>query len=958
MGYSLNSSQYTGTQGLSTATTSSTLTDSSQAWTVNAYAGCWVQSYSGGFPTRALVASNTATALTVTPIPGSNSNWDQGTPDVGREYVVSSLQSQVGRLFHVGFGNGNQWYGYILQPDSNQQSGGFHEKTDIVAKDQLIQYSSPNLIDRDITFWPRVSQGDFSGGMGQTVALDFTRYWDSTLDVRSPGYLTSWPLWTSMTVQGTLVNPGSAQVVSAGGKLFVTYGESNFHIYTVVPPSTVTTTALDIVAKTIDTDGYYIYVSDGTAIERRVATALGTTTTITNPGTVTIAQIWSIQQGTNGRWIFYTDQAFPSSSLYRVDLTGAFPSPGVQVPLGGLVSEIVDIVPYQTGVAILTAGGTAAGTRQGWDLWYFDGANTTQIFHREAYVPAGLTVSQGVLYISENPSIGTYGRTQLVSVQSGSETVVASLGTPPGYNNLASIGQPRAIGSLVYFSTVTAAVRNITAQYLVVYNPLTGSVFHTNDPSPMPTGFRTLSSLGETPALSVISQGAGSILYMNTGSFLAGGGSSIALVGSTGAIATAAAASVTPTFPQTPTTGNLLVLAATALLPVLAGTPAFSISGATGWLRAGSQTHTPPGLRTELWYKPSCTGASEVTPTVSCAGASNMSAELTEWSGAAALAVLDALGTASAANVGSLTITTSGPVAVTGEVGIAVFAETRSPANTGAWTPGGGWTNAANDIGVSQVLHTAVDYQLNPTAAVVLSETGTSSIAGPSRSWTGVTATFLPAAIPILYNTGGKLVTSRYDFSTPGIDKRFRRLEAIHAPIPTNCSLTIDCFIDKDPVAYTSGLMPDATVTNSRSGAVTTDFFLANLIGHSAYFVFTFTSSDNASSITLNWYSVEITTPLAWDMTLACTNARRLLTQQDDDSQGVTAKDLADFWRDAWENPKRLTMFARDGFAYTVALESFERWNPSPKTQTVETTRGASEEYFVKVTLRQTLADS
>lgn len=65
--------------GTSTGTGATTLTDSTQAWTVNAYSGCTVSS-GGSF---GIITSNTATAVTIT-------SWSGGTPAPGLSYSITS----------------------------------------------------------------------------------------------------------------------------------------------------------------------------------------------------------------------------------------------------------------------------------------------------------------------------------------------------------------------------------------------------------------------------------------------------------------------------------------------------------------------------------------------------------------------------------------------------------------------------------------------------------------------------------------------------------------------------------------------------------------------------------------------------------------------------------------------------------------------------------------------------
>ena len=69
---------------------------------------------------------------------------------------------------------------------SNQQ----HEETELQHKDQLIQFGTSALIDREFEQWPQVTQGDWSGGSNQRVyggsTADPTRFWAGV-----PGLL--WP---------------------------------------------------------------------------------------------------------------------------------------------------------------------------------------------------------------------------------------------------------------------------------------------------------------------------------------------------------------------------------------------------------------------------------------------------------------------------------------------------------------------------------------------------------------------------------------------------------------------------------------------------------------------------------------------------------------------------------------------------------------------------------------------
>src|SRR5215467_7120984 len=115
------------------------------------------------------------------------------------QYVpnTSNFQAgQVGGLYHIGLSDGVNSFGYILQNwGGTDQRSSFNESSNVTDKQALTQYSSQALIDRDLAYYPRVSQGDFSGGELQEVFIDATREFDSDLEIRTPGYLMLRPAW-------------------------------------------------------------------------------------------------------------------------------------------------------------------------------------------------------------------------------------------------------------------------------------------------------------------------------------------------------------------------------------------------------------------------------------------------------------------------------------------------------------------------------------------------------------------------------------------------------------------------------------------------------------------------------------------------------------------------------------------------------------------------------------------
>src|SRR5215469_18853157 len=122
--------------------------------------------------------------------------------------IVSTDPAKAGTVYHVVIGDGTRSYGYMIQnqgPTSDKSA--FNESTDINSRDKLIQFSSPSLIDQHLVNYPRVSQGDFSGGALQLVFLDATKFFDSDLDINTPGYLQLRPSLSRTTK--AITSPGS-----------------------------------------------------------------------------------------------------------------------------------------------------------------------------------------------------------------------------------------------------------------------------------------------------------------------------------------------------------------------------------------------------------------------------------------------------------------------------------------------------------------------------------------------------------------------------------------------------------------------------------------------------------------------------------------------------------------------------------------------------------------------------
>lgn len=385
---------------------------------------------------------------------------------------------EVGTLYHLAIGTKSsaalsapdRIVGFVLQ---NKQGSEFSENTDLHSKEALTQYASQNLIDRDLVNNPRVTQGRWDLGFLQTVLTDLARYMDSDLETSVPGYLFLKPQWLRAVKAG--ITPGPAPVpatVSWNGDFWTTFGEASGNIYS---SNAGTTLTLPIVAQFIDSDGTFLYFSDGTNIYRRsIAGANTQIVTAVNNGP--ILQMWIIQQGTNGYFLYYLATG---GNLYKIDVSGtlAFPvAPGSQpqVPLGSGALSVVDVKAYGTAVVILTKDGSTSSLT----VWTHDGVNLTPTITVPGYDGHGFTVCLGDIYVSCHAS-GQSTPPVLARVGPGSFDIVAEPGTPFPVANQSCLA-PISSGKYVYWPIIGPSITGVSNApgYVVRFNVVTGEATH------------------------------------------------------------------------------------------------------------------------------------------------------------------------------------------------------------------------------------------------------------------------------------------------------------------------------------------------------------------------------------------------------------------------------------------------------------------------------------------------
>jgi hypothetical protein len=418
--------------------------------------------------------------------------------------------AHVGQLYHIGIGTTSpgasavdNLCGYNLVDD--QQLGRFIEKTDLHTKSTLTQYSSENIIDRDFVNTPRVTDGDFSGGALQQTWIDSHRFWDSDLDPRTPGYLMLNPAWARKQLVASTPVSISPQCVAWLGDVWTTFNEANFKYYRSDGTSFV---GAGIRASVIDTDGESLFIADSFAGGLKSTKDNAAYTNI--PVIGAIIQMWAINLGTTGRFLYYTTD---NRTLFKVDL--ATNTVGITVPLGGAQYRIVDVVAYLAGVAVLTQDPGSTG----FDVWYQDGQNLQHIIRVDQYFPSGLCLCLGQLYVTAQ-SVGQFEAPVLMLVSAGSFQIILRAGTPFSTATLATIGDPHASGQYVYFPLQTPQINGISAvSYIGVYDTLAGVYWHlppmdANDFVLNPGAIRAIACSGRAVTFAVITGGVGGVGWL------------------------------------------------------------------------------------------------------------------------------------------------------------------------------------------------------------------------------------------------------------------------------------------------------------------------------------------------------------------------------------------------------------------------------------------------------------
>jgi hypothetical protein len=201
------------------------------------------------------------------------------------------------------------------------------------------------------------------------------------------------------------------------------------------------------------------------------------------------------------------------------------------------------------------------------------------------------------------------------------------------------------------------------------------------------------------------------------------------------------------------------------------------------------------------------------------------------------------------------------------------------------------------------------------------------------------------------FQTTGTMVSSRLDFGTPGIPKRIRRVEAVHAPLLSTESITLKAYVNGDPF-HPAQSPVTAQVTNSAVNSTLTELPLGvDTVGRSMYFAVSL-NSDGTTTPDVVRVATEIGGSWTWAFDLDCSSKRRLLQQQGEDQQGITGKDLYYMLRNAYENGTNLTLYLAEGVSYVVVIESVDAQSIAYSDH-LQSPVKADQEWLVSVVLKQ-----
>jgi hypothetical protein len=265
-----------------------------------------------------------------------------GTLAYGQTTLQGVALTDVGEKYDtaLGFDPGTgvaTMYGYMIAA-----TGVWKEATQLQDTQKLIQAASAAATDRDFTYWPKVSQSDWSQGMRQLVFENPARFYQSNgLDVTKPGYLTlqAAASLTAYTMTGTY---NTLPLVSDGDNWYlgISQGGHNLLIGNATGITAYTVTGGEILDMLFTPAG----VVYGTATAIYLVTSAGVSSLVANE---------PISQQPRQSLAYFDENLYyiTGNSIHSVDLTtGASPATLVSISANNWEQNYTCIASVSSGL--------------------------------------------------------------------------------------------------------------------------------------------------------------------------------------------------------------------------------------------------------------------------------------------------------------------------------------------------------------------------------------------------------------------------------------------------------------------------------------------------------------------------------------------------------------------------------------------------------------------------------
>jgi hypothetical protein len=315
---------------------------------------------------------------------------------------------QIGPVYDLAMGRidstGNaEMVGYVLTPSS-----GWTEATNLQDEEHLVQVDSPFSTDR-FGRYPKVSQGDWSGGERQLIFVNGNQYYQSQqLQTMVPGHLTCAGYYTSFTITNGITGAGTTQqprsVSQGSSEVFVIGGVGGTYAVTKVNLNTGVQTVYDTNSNSPPNEmlrlGNGLYVAQANGIWQLNVTS-GAWTQVVDDDVEGVLQGSSLSY-LEGQ-IYYLLGGSTGGSIYEAGYPFPGASAGTQVYAGYEFESNLQAVT-NSGTGLVVVAQSAAGF-QAW-VYSFDGASANYLGMIEGAVQ-DVCQANGVVYIlCETPYFG------------------------------------------------------------------------------------------------------------------------------------------------------------------------------------------------------------------------------------------------------------------------------------------------------------------------------------------------------------------------------------------------------------------------------------------------------------------------------------------------------------------------------------------------------------------------